>query len=49
MTYEPDRPQRLKLGIAAKMAKRYGADQHDFFKSLPLMLEGSLPDETEIA
>ncbi len=41
-------PQWLKVGVAAELAKRYGEEGHDFMNGLALMLEGALPEATQI-
>ena len=38
----------LRLGIAAELAKKYGADERDFLRTLALLLERALPGETTI-
>lgn len=38
----------LQFGVAAELHKKYAADQRDFIELLALMLEGALPEETEI-
>ncbi len=43
-----DRQGWMEFGVAAELAKKYAADQHDFIELLALMLEGALPNETEI-
>ena len=41
-------PQWLKIGVAAELAKRYGAEGRDFLNGLATMLEHALPEATQI-
>jgi hypothetical protein len=45
---EDERPAWLQIGVAADLAKRYEADQREFFASLAALLEGALPNETQV-
>lgn len=38
----------LKVGVAAALAKEYGSDQRRLLESLASMLDGVLPNETEV-
>lgn len=38
----------VKFGVAATLSKQYAADQRDFLELLAQMLEGALPQETQI-
>lgn len=38
----------LKLGVAAELGKRYGADARDFVELLATLLQGALPEATTV-
>lgn len=47
-THDMQHDSGLRLGVAAELAKRYGADERDFLRALAAMLERALPDDVQI-
>jgi hypothetical protein len=45
---EFEQQEWLKFGVAAMLSRQYAADQRAFLERLAPMLEGALPEETEI-